>query len=255
MEKIITILVDDEERNNLLLKKLLEAHAPQLTVAATCTRAGEALELIRQLRPQLVFLDIEMPGMNGFELLAQLEPLEFEVVFVTAYSQYAVEAFEHNAIGYLTKPVNTTRLVSTAAAAAERIRRQQVNSHVFSMLEHTMNSNRGHKIPLTTLNGMVFVKLEEIIYCESSGNYTQFYLAENRAILVSRQLGEYEKLLPPGGFMRIHDQHIINLQYIKEYHKGSGGDVVLENGVTLAVAARRKDEFLALFEKWLKRGK
>jgi two-component system, LytTR family, response regulator len=255
METIKAILIDDEQRNNTLLKSLLENTLPQVSVLACCTAAGEAIEAIQQLRPQLVFLDVEMPGMNGFELLKSLEPVQFEVIFVTAYSQYAMQAFDHHAIGYITKPVNTAKLVDVVQLAAGRIEQKHFNQHLFSMLENTLQSNRDQKIPLATLNGMVFVKIEDILYCESSGNYTQFYLTGKRSILVSRQLGDYEKLLPGGHFMRIHDKHIINLQYIKEYHKGSGGDVVLENGTTLAVAARRKDEFLSLFDKWLKRGR
>jgi two-component system, LytTR family, response regulator len=252
-EKIHTILIDDEHRNNVLLKGLLEVNAPRVNVLGHFTEADAALEAMRQLRPQLVFLDVEMPGMNGFELLKQLEPLSFEVIFVTAYSQYAIDAFDCNAAGYITKPVNTAKLISTVQVAVERITQKHFNLHLFSMLENTLQQNREQKIPLATLNGMVFVKIDDILYCESSGNYTQFFMADKTTILVSRQLGDYEKLLPATDFMRIHDKHIINLQYIKEYRKGSGGEVVLENGATLAVAARRKDEFLSLFDKWLKR--
>ncbi len=248
------IIMDDESRNVQLLKKLLLAYCPQVQVMAAESDAIKGLALIKELQPQLLFLDIEMPHINGFEMLKQLEPVNFEVVFVTAYSHYAIEAFEHHAIGYLTKPINTEKLVAVVHAAAGRIEQKAFSKNLFSLIESSAKPAPVQKIPLSTANGLVFVKLSDIMYCESSGNYTSFYLTqETKPILVSRQLGEYEKLLPETEFTRIHDKYIINLSYIKEYIKGSGGDVVLENGKELPVASRRKEDFLARFEKWIKR--
>ena len=251
---ITSIILDDEPRNVLLLKNLLALYCPQVQVLATETNARKGLTLIKELQPQLLMLDIEMPHINGFEMLKRLEPLNFEVIFVTAYSHYAVEAFEHHAIGYLTKPVNSDKLVAAVNTAAARIEQKSFSKNLFSLLESTAKPATALKIPLSTSNGLVFVKLAEIMYCESSGNYTMFYLAgDTKPILVSRQLGEYEKLLPETDFFRIHDKYIINLGFIKEYLKGSGGDVVLENGKEIPVASRRKEDFLARFEKWIKR--
>ena len=248
------VILDDESRNVALLKKMLATYCPRVEVIATETNANHGLALIKELKPQLLFLDIEMPHINGFEMLKQLEPVNFEVIFVTAYSHYAVEAFEHHAIGYITKPINTGKLVSAVNAASERIEQKAFSKNLFSLLESTAKPAPVQKIPLSTANGLVFVKLADIMYCESSGNYTSFFLAnETKAILVSRQLGEYEKLLPETEFIRIHDKYIINLYFIKEYIKGSGGEAVLENGKELPIASRRKEEFLARFEKWLKR--
>ena len=250
------IIMDDESRNVQLLKKLMAAYCPQVQVLATESDAAKGLAMIKELQPQLLFLDIEMPHINGFEMLKQLEPVNFEVIFVTAYSHYAVEAFEHHAIGYLTKPINTEKLVAAVNAAAERIEQKAFSKNLFSLIESSTKpvAATAQKIPLSTTNGLVFVKLADIMYCESNGNYTSFFLVnESKPILVSRQLGEYEKLLPDSDFTRIHDKYIINLSFIKEYIKGSGGDVVLENGKELPVASRRKEDFLARFEKWIKR--
>ena len=250
------IIMDDESRNAQLLKKLMAVYCPQVQVLATETNAAKGLSLIKELQPQLLFLDIEMPHINGFEMLKQLEPINFEVIFVTAYSHYAVEAFEHHAIGYLTKPINTEKLVAAVNAAAERIEQKAFSKNLFSLIESSAKPALApaQKIPLSTTNGLIFVKQAEIMYCESNGNYTSFFLVnESKPILVSRQLGEYEKLLPGSDFTRIHDKYIINLSFIKEYIKGSGGDVVLENGKELPVASRRKEDFLARFEKWIKR--
>jgi len=247
------IIIDDEAKNIKLLQHMLEMHCPAVKVVATDTEAKNGLLLIEELQPQLIFLDVEMPHINGFDLLKKLEPVNFETIFVTAYSHYAVEAFEHNATGYITKPINTEKLIAAVHTATRRIEEKNINRNLFSFLEQNNKQATPDKIPLSTSNGLVFVKLADILYCESSGNYTNFYLGDGKKIMVSRQLGEYEKLLPETSFTRIHDKYIINLSFIKEYIKGSGGDVVLENGKELPVASRRKEEFLARFEKWIRR--
>lgn len=247
------IIIDDEAKNIKLLQNMLGSYCPAVHVLATDTEAKNGLQLIEELQPQLVFLDVEMPHLNGFDLLKKLEPVNFETIFVTAYSHYAVEAFEHNATGYITKPINSDKLVAAVNTATKRIEERSINKNLFSLLEQNTRQAAPDKIPLSTSNGLIFVKLADILYCESSGNYTNFYLSADKKIMVSRQLGEYEKLLPENNFTRIHDKYIINLSFIREYIKGSGGDVVLENGKELPVASRRKEEFLSRFEKWIKR--
>lgn len=254
-EQIRAILVDDEPRNLRLTEAMLKEYCPEIIVTGSAESAEDALRLIRQLTPQLVFMDVEMPYQSGFDVLRQLEPLAFEVIFITAYSQYALEAFEYHAVGYLTKPVDPEKLVHNVNVAMNRIREKQVSRNLFSLLEQSAGAASGHeeKIALATQQGMVFVQQDEICHCESSGNYTNFYLISGRQMLVSRQLGEYEKLLPSRNFIRIHDKYIINLRYLREYMKGSGGSVLMENGSELPVATRRKEELMQRFEKWLKR--
>ncbi len=248
-----SIIIDDEPKNIKLLQHMLDMHCPAVKVLATETDAKNGLLLIDELQPQLVFLDIEMPHLNGFDLLKQLEPIFFEVIFVTAYSHYAVEAFEHHATGYVTKPINSEKLIAAVDTAEKRVAEKSINKNLFTLLEHNSKQAAPNKIPLSTTNGLLFVKISDIMYCESSGNYTHFYLVDGKKIVVSRQLGEYERLLPEADFIRIHDKYIIHLTYIKEYIKGSGGDVILENGKEIPVATRRKEEFMARFEKWIKR--
>ncbi len=247
------IIIDDETKNIKLLQNMLSIHCPSVNMLATENDAKKGILLIAELQPQLVFLDVEMPHLNGFDMLKQLEPVGFETIFVTAYSHYAIEAFEHHATGYITKPINAEKLIAAVATAIKKIEEKSINKNLFSLLEQNTRQAAPNKIPLSTTNGLVFVKIADIMYCESSGNYTNFYLSDNKKIMVSRQLGEYEKLLPETDFIRIHDKYIIQLSYIKEYIKGSGGDVVLENGKEIPVAARRKEDFMARFEKWIKR--
>jgi two-component system, LytTR family, response regulator len=253
LKNIKTILVDDEANNLQFLQSLLKDHCPSIHVMETANTAADGLVMLQELRPQLVFMDVDMPGMTGFEVLKKLEPLSFEVIFVTAYNQYAMEAFEYNAVAYITKPIVTEKLVAAVEKAIVKIEEKKYTEHIFSLLENVQQKNEHDKIALPTLQGLQFVNLNQICYVESSGNYSNFFLADNTKIMVSRQLGEYEKLLPADNFVRIHDKHIINLTCIKEYIKGSGGEVVLENGARLTVAARRKDELLSRFEKWLRK--
>ncbi len=250
---ISCIIIDDEPQNIRLLQNMLEMHCPSVKIMATETGVKRGLQIIKELHPQLVFLDVEMPHLNGFDLLKKLEPVSFEVIFVTAYSHYAVEAFEHHATGYITKPVKAEKLMAAVDTATKRIEEKSINKNLFSLLEQNSKQAAPDKIPLSTTNGLVFVKVADIMYCESSGNYTHFFLCDDKKIVVSRQLGEYEKLLPENNFTRIHDKYIINIHYIKEYIKGSGGEVVLENGKEIPLATRRKEDFLARFEKWIKR--
>lgn len=253
MNTVQAIIIDDEVTNIQLLKTMLEQTCPFVEIIAAESDARKAVSVLETLRPRLVFLDVEMPHLNGFDILKKLESLEFEVIFVTAYSQYAIEAFEHHAAGYITKPINAQKLTAAVQAAIKRIEEKTLNKTLFDLLDQNNRFGLPNKIPLSTSHGLIFVKLTDIIYCESSGNYTHFFLQNGKKNIVSRQLGEYEKLLPEASFIRIHDKYIINLAYIKEYKKGSGGEVLLENGRELPVSSRRKEDFLARFEKWIRR--
>ncbi len=254
MGKTINCIIIDDELNNVsLLKKMVERHCPDATIIATETDPLKGLKLIEELQPDLVFLDIQMPKLSGFEVLKKLEPIAFEVIFVTAYTEFAIEAFDYHAIGYVSKPIVTDKLKAAVERAAERIHHKSSTDNIFSLLESRIQQNEETKIPLSTMSGLLFVTKEDIMYCESNGNYTTFHMKDARKIMVSRQLGEYEKLLNDSYFVRIHDKYIINLKYVTEYIKGRGGEIKLNNMITLPVSANRKDTLLARFDKWLKR--
>lgn len=247
------LLIDDEPNNTTYVNELLKAHFATVQVLAVCNDAVEGLLLIDELQPQLVFLDVEMPGLTGFEMLKKLEPVNFEVIFITAYNHYAVDAFDNNAIGYLTKPLQVDKFIKTTSTAISKIEKENINRHLFSLLQNNAAKTNHHKIALPTQNGLLFILPTDILYCQSSGNYTKFFTKDGKPILVSRQLGEFEKLLPADDFHRIHDQYIVRLQYIKEYIRGRGGELIMENNDNLPVSANRKDAFLQRFEKWMKK--
>ena len=240
------ILLDDEPNNIDYLSALLYDHFPQVQVLAKVDNPIAGMLLIDELQPQLLFLDIEMPGMNGFEVLKELELANFEVIFVTAHNGYALHAFKVHAAGYLTKPINTKDFMAVVQKAIDRITSNQVSENIFSLLRHNA-TRQADTLALPTQTGYHFIKQEEIVYLESKGNYTQFHLQDNKKILISHQLGEYDKLLCPKIFFRIHEQYIVQLSCIAEYIKGEG--VKLNNGHILPVAVRRKADLLSRFGK------
>lgn len=238
------IIIDDEANNIVVLTKQLQRHFPSVTIAATCIDPQAAVAVILEQRPDLLFLDIDMPELNGFALLEQVRSIDAEVIFVTGYSEYAVTAFDYQASGYITKPVSAEKFIAAVTKALERI----LQKKALSIVEKTGESAaKGKKIPLSTQKGLVFVDPETIYFCESSGNYTVFYLTENRQIVVSKQLGHMEAQLPKTHFVRIHERYIINLHYLSEYRRGTNATVVLENQKELPVASRRKGELLRIF--------
>jgi two-component system, LytTR family, response regulator len=247
-------IADDELPNIKLLHKMIEKYCSGLKPAGYSTKPENAVKEIKALKPQLLFLDIEMPGLNGFGLLKQIEPLDCEVIFVTAYGHHAIHAFEYNATGYLTKPLAAPKLTAAVSKAVGRIEKREVNKNIFSLLEKSISTKQeDERIVLSTQKGLIFINEKEILYCESKGNYTTFFTINDRQILVSRQIGEFEDLLPVANFMRIHDRFIVNLRHIKEYIRSDGGELLLENGMRLPVAVRRKEEFVSRFEKWFRR--
>lgn len=246
-----TIIIDDERGNIDLLKKIIQRHCPMLHLVGEETDPEKGVEMIKELKPDLVFLDINMPTLNGFEVLQSLEPIRFEVIFVTAFDEYAVEAFKVNALGYVTKPIEEENLLRVIRLAQERISQKKIYNNVFSLLSNKISHPEPSKIALSTSHGMLFVNETEVIYCESKGGYTNFFLTDRKPILVSKRLGEFEKTLPEATFVRVHDRYIINLNYVTEYVRGRGGEVTLQTNIKLPVSANRKEELLSRFDKWM----
>jgi two-component system LytT family response regulator len=245
---IKALIVEDELLSLEHLKMLLQRSFPEITIIGAAHDIATAKELLVSTRPEIVFLDIELPEHSGFSLLEQTEPPNFEVIFTTAFSSYAVKAFDYFAMGYLVKPIDLTQLKRVVCTALERIEQREVNVRIEMMLHMVRTQNDLHKaIPLPTSNGFEIVHSDRIIYCQSDGNYTLFHINDKRNILVCKQLGIYEKLLPKHAFMRIHSQYIINTAFVTKYCKGSGGLVTLNDEVELPVSANKKHEFMERF--------
>lgn len=246
---INTLIIDDQEINCILLKELTMNFFPNQIHTRTTSNAAEALELVAEIQPDLLFLDITMPEMNGFELLKQIREIHHaEVIFVTAYGEFALNAFDHQALGYITKPVVSEKFVQTVNRAIEWINQKNHTTLVETLRQAVLPGIGEKKITLTSQKGLTFVEHSEILYCESSGNYTTFFLINQEQIVVSKQIGSFEKKFEMHSIVRVHDRYIVNLKHVTQYLRGNGGFLVLSNGKEIPVSTRRKNELMHFFE-------
>lgn len=244
------IIVDDEPRNIRILKNLLLEFCTEVTVTGEAESAEAAVDLIRAGEPDLVFLDIEMPFGNAFDLLDKLMPVNFQVIFVTAFDNYALKAFRYYALDYLLKPVDIEELKTAVKKTAERVKEKDM-SHKLDVFLQTIKTGKTslQKIGLPTNDGLMFTNIDNIIRCEASGSYTIIHLQDKQKFIVSKSLKEYEDLLPEDIFCRIHHSHIVNLAFVKKYFKGRGGYIEMTDNTIIEVATRKRDEFLSKFEQ------
>jgi two-component system LytT family response regulator len=242
------IIIDDEPANIRVLKKLLLEFCPDTLVTGSASDADEGEKVITKLQPDLVFLDIEMPYGNAFDLLDRLMPVKFEVIFVTAFNDYTLKAFKYSALDYLLKPVNIEELRAAVQKASERQRLRNTNQQLNNLLANLREPHpSSYKLALPSMEGLAFVPIDTITRCEASGGYTIFYLKTGEKILSAKNIKEYEEILPAATFIRVHNSHIINLMFIKKYHKGRGGYIEMDDQTTIELASRRKNEFLSRF--------
>ena len=242
---IQTVLVDDEVDSIRILQRLLETYCPNVNIAGTANGVDTGVELIRESRPDLVLLDIEMAQGNAFDLLNQLMPLTFQVIFVTAFDNYAIRAFKYSAVDYLLKPVDIDDLRNAIGRVRERPEAKDLAEQMKILLSNVgMLHLTQQKMAIPTITGLNFVPIQDILRFEAKGNYTIIYLSGGETVMATRTIRDYEELLPENIFCRIHSSHIINLSRIEKYHKGRGGMVLMEDGTTIEVAARRRDEFM-----------
>ncbi len=242
------MIVDDEPDNLVTLKKMLAQYCPEITVIGEAASGDEAISLIRKLQPQLVLLDIEMPGTNAFDMLNQLRPINFEVIFVTAFAGYAAKAFRYSALDYLLKPVDIDDLRQAIQKAAVRSMEKSYNGRLEALLNSTLAGNTFSKIAVPTVDGLVFYPVEDVICCLAKGMYTEMDLYKEKTQLLTSTLKEVEEILPSGVFCRVHNSYLINLNHIKKYYKGKGGYVEMSNGRTIEVSFRKREEFLSRFK-------
>jgi two-component system LytT family response regulator len=243
------VIIDDEPKNLRILTKLLEKFCPEVSVIGLADGGQKGIEVIRSEKPNLVFLDIEMPYGNAFDMLDKLQPVDFEIIFVTAFDNYSLKAFRYNALDYLLKPVDIEELKKAVGRATERITSKKIDLMQLELLVNRIaRPEQGiNKLALPSGAGLIFIPIADIIRCESKGGYTHFYRRSADKIISSRHIKEYEDLLPGSIFCRVHNSHIINLHFVEKYHKGRGGYVEMTDGAMIEVAIRRKDEFLAHF--------
>ncbi|HEU0109937.1 MAG TPA: response regulator [Flavisolibacter sp.] len=240
------ILVDDEPDGLRALKKMLERYCPQVEVVAACAGADLAIQQINKLDPDVVFLDIQMPGKTGLELLSEIEEKRFEVVFVTAYNEYLLQALQYSAADYLLKPVDEDRLIEAVQRVEKRAEAGKPNEQAKALVHNLGKTGNPAemRLCLPTIKGFMVLRLDEIIYAEAERSYSVFHLEGNRIVTVSKPLLEYDQLLKDTSFLRIHKSFLVNLQHVKEYHRGEGGQVIMSDGAEIEVSRRKKEQFL-----------
>ena len=240
-----SIIVDDEAKSGESLRILIEDFCEDVEVCAICKSVDEGMEAIKTHKPDVVFLDIQMQRETGFDLLERLREVSFEVVFTTAHSEYAIKAFRFSAIDYLLKPIDIEELKGSLAKIKKKL-----GQNITARLQHLMRnlketSSENYKLALPTAEGLFFIKVASIVYCEASSNYTEIYTDDGKKHIVSRTLKEYDEMLSELNFFRIHNSYLINLASVQKYIRGDGGSVVMANGRTLDVSKRKKEGFLA----------
>lgn len=234
-------MIDDEKYNLINLEQLLKTYCAGVEVVATALNATDGKQLLLQHRPDLLFLDIQMPGKSGFDLLKELPAQVCEVIFVTAYDQYAVQAVRFAAVDYLLKPVNIEELQAAVGRAWVRVRDKQKNLQLENLLQLLQAGKEEHRIAITTLRETRFIRTAEIVRCESSNNYTAIFLSDGEKLTASRPIFEYEELLRDYGFFRCHQSHLVNRRFVKSWVKEDGGYLLLDNGHQVPVSRNKKE--------------
>ena len=242
------IIIDDEKHCIRTLTSLIETNFREVNILATCLDSTKAYDLILQHKPDFIFLDIEMPLLNGFDLLSRFETLFFEVIFTTAYDSYAIKAIKYSALDYLLKPIGKEDL----SAAIEKLKNKQntISKAQLQMATAVHNQQLPGAIALPTTEGLTFASVNDIVSCIADGSYSRIFFLDKSEILLSKTLGDVDELLADYHFFRIHHSTLINLKQVKKYIKGEGGEVIMSNGQCLQVARTRKNDFLNVFTRF-----
>lgn len=246
---IRSILIDDEVHCLNSLSIQLNEHCPEVEILAKCTSGAKALEAVEKMNPELVFLDIEMPNMNGFEFLEQCRQITFSVIFTTSYDQYAIKAFRISALDYLLKPIDPEELVAAVCKVGEQ-KSKPITEQFRLMIEQIQNRNRGiTKIGIPTIEGFELIPADHIVYCEANNNYTHIFLKGKTKIVACRSLKDMEEQLQDFKcFLRVHHSYLVNLNEVTRYIRGDGGYLILADGTTVNVSRGRKDALMKFLD-------
>jgi len=240
------LIVDDERNSQLALQQVIEEYCPKASIVGMASSISEAYTIIKKEQPNLLFLDIEMPGGTGFDLLKKFQPIPFEVVFVTGYDKYAINAIKFSCLDYLLKPFAIQEIVDVVQKAHATKQGNGFENKIDNLISNlNTTSSQSNRIGLPTQFGLEFVAINHIVRLEAEGPYTKIYFIDQKPILCTRILKDFETMLEEfSSFFRVHRKNMINLNYIKKYHKGEGGFVVLVDGSSVDVSRRKKEEFL-----------
>ncbi|MEN9963525.1 MAG: hypothetical protein RL582_620 [Bacteroidota bacterium] len=247
---IKTLIIEDEIKIARLLKKMISEHCPQLLLCGIAKEKDAAVKMIREHNPDLVFMNTTITKATAFDILDKLGSFSFEVIFITSIEKYSYKAIKYRALDYILTPFSVQDIVNASQKAIERIAEKQVGHQLNELLGNlkTNGINSNHKIAIPTVEGFVFILMQDIVRCEANGAYTCIHTTKKEKIIASRNIKEYEFTLPKNQFFRIHNSHLVNINRMLKYNKGRGGTVVMEDGTEIEVAIRRRGEFLSFFQ-------
>jgi two-component system LytT family response regulator len=243
-KNITAVIVDDEEAPRQILSNLVKRQHPDVQLLGTAVDVPSGLELVRRVGPDVLFLDIELKDKTGFDLLRALGDARPHVIFTTAHESYAIKAIRFSALDYLLKPIDAQELSDAIAKAMEASRTNEKPAMVDMLLKNIDRSIGERVVALPVSDGLELVHVNEIVVCESDSNYTTLYLRDDKRLVISRTLKEFEDLLGEQEFIRVHNSHLISRKHIKKYIKGEGGEVIMSNGMNIAVSRRKKKELM-----------
>jgi two-component system, LytTR family, response regulator len=237
------IIIDDEDKSRATLSSFISKYCPTLTIVDLADGVATGIASIKKHSPDVVFLDIEMDDGTGFDVIEGVTGVTFDLIFVTAYNQYALKAFRYSAIDYLLKPINPEELIQAVNKLSDSSRLDQIEQKLEVLL---LNQNALKKIAFPSLQGLRLEEPQNIAYCESDNYYTNIHLKNGEKLVISKTLKEYDQMLQDEGFFRAHQKYLVNISFISSYAKSDGGYLTLENGAILPVSRRKKDELLKL---------
>jgi two-component system LytT family response regulator len=250
--KIKTLIVDDETDALNFIDSIIGEYCPKLEVVGKAQSAKEGTKLIIEKVPDLVFLDVEMPQGSGFDLLANFPEKTFDVIFITAFNHYAIKAIKFSAVDYILKPININEFIQAVDKVLDKKQKKENKGASFSALLENVRSAMPGKLAIPTSEGMEYLNTRNIIRVEADRSYSWFYMTDNRKILVSRNLKEYQELLSDRNFFRTHNSHLVNLEHVKKYIRHEGGAVELDDGTQVPISRGKRDLFLLQMTKFAK---
>ncbi len=249
LDMLRAIIIDDEAHTRQNIRKMITQHCPDVNIIAEADGVMTGVEAIRNYNPDLIFLDIKMEDGTGFDLLEKLKPIDFKVIFITAWDNYAIQAFKFSALDYLLKPLDADELAA-AVQKARSVLQRDFNTQIENLHNHIDSQDRKRKkIIVRTAENIFLINISDILFCESDGNYTTVWLSDNNRIVSSTSLREYDELLVDWGFFRVHKSYLINMRHITRFEKAEGGSVVLHGELKIPVATRKKEMLLEMFDR------
>jgi two-component system LytT family response regulator len=243
------VIIEDEEKTLDFISNIINEYCSEAQIIGTASDACSAVELLQSIKPDLVLSDINLPDGTSFDILNRLEEIDFKVIFITAFEEYAIKAIKFSALDYLVKPIDPQELIATIKKASEHIERENNNLKLKALLANVRDfAEKLKKIVLKTSDSIYIIDVQDIIRCESDSSYTMFYIKDGRKIMVSKVLKDYDELLGDSGFIRVHKSHLVNLNHINKFNKTDGGFLEMKDGSNVPVSQRKRDMILEFFE-------